>query len=179
MRSLNLIRTEESKQCGKCKEIKGFFAFSKHRQHADGLSTHCKECVNAVKRSSDYRKKANASTKIWRNRPENVGKTKIWSKKFRESDHGKKYYHANYLKRNYDLSVDQYTAMFNEQNGCCAICSRHQVEFSKRLNVDHNHETGKVRELLCSFCNTSLGNFNEDQNLMLKAIQYLNKHKEK
>jgi hypothetical protein len=47
--------------------------------------------------------------------------------------------------------------MFEDQKGCCGICKRHQSEFKKRLGVDHNHSTGKIRKLLCDRCNLGLG----------------------
>lgn len=40
-----------------------------------------------------------------------------------------------------------------KQNRCCAICAKHEEQFSRRLSVDHNHKTGKVRALLCFYCN--------------------------
>ena len=53
------------------------------------------------------------------------------------------------LKHKYGLTLQDYNQMFDRQKGCCDICRRHQSEFSKALAVDHNHETGKVRGLLC------------------------------
>ena len=65
-----------------------------------------------------------------------------------------KAYTANYqLVRYYGISVADYRAMFEKQDGKCAICKRHQSELSKKLSVDHDHKTGKVRGLLCSHCN--------------------------
>ena len=55
------------------------------------------------------------------------------------------------------LTDAQYDKLYNEQKGCCAICNMHQSEFTKRLAVDHDHETGMVRGLLCFKCNTGLG----------------------
>lgn len=54
---------------------------------------------------------------------------------------------------------------------CCQICGGTQ-----RLSIDHNHTTGKVRGLLCSPCNTAIGNFKENPDTMLKAITYLKEH---
>lgn len=76
----------------------------------------------------------------------------------------------------YGISLEDYNKMFADQAGCCAICKKHQNEFTKKLAVDHCHETGKVRALLCAFCNTSLGNMNDDIELLKSAIDYLEKH---
>ena len=57
----------------------------------------------------------------------------------------------------YGLSMGDYDAMFSKQQGCCAICGKHQSDLGKRLHVDHNHETKAIRGLLCTGCNTVLG----------------------
>ena len=89
------------------------------------------------------------------------------------------------LKRNYDITPEQYDAMHAEQNGCCPICSRALIrqtdetrEFKGHLavdvaRVDHCHETGRVRALLCSGCNVGLGMFREQPEFLLRAARYL------
>lgn len=63
--------------------------------------------------------------------------------------------------------------MFVEQQGCCAICGRHQSEFKARLSVDHNHATKKIRKLLCSQCNCLLGCVKDNSEILREAIKYL------
>ena len=77
------------------------------------------------------------------------------------------------LQRNFGLTVDEYNAMFEKQNGCCAICGKHQDTFKKRLAVDHNHSTGQIRGLCCSDCNLGLGKFKDSKELLLNALTYL------
>jgi hypothetical protein len=77
------------------------------------------------------------------------------------------------LKRLYNITQEQYNELFNKQNGCCAICKKHQSILKEKLNVDHNHLTGKIRGLLCTKCNRSLGNFNDDANILDNASNYL------
>lgn len=68
-----------------------------------------------------------------------------------------------------------YTTMLSKQNNKCAICG--DVESSgRRLAIDHDHETGKVRALLCSKCNRGLGFFRDSAYLLKKASEYLNEH---
>ena len=69
-----------------------------------------------------------------------------------------------------------YSEKFAEQNGCCAICGRHEAEFKFRLNIDHCHKTGKLRGLICTNCNSGIGNLQDDAELLLKAYDYLRKH---
>lgn len=65
----------------------------------------------------------------------------------------------NSLPRLYNITVDTWNSMFISQTGCCAICGIHQDKLSKKLCVDHNHTTGKVRALLCNSCNKNVGVF--------------------
>ena len=59
---------------------------------------------------------------------------------------------------------------FEIQQGCCAICGKHQSEFKRVLDVDHDHKTGIVRGLLCEICNKHLGIF---ESFKYKAQKYL------
>ena len=80
------------------------------------------------------------------------------------------------LMRLYGITTDKYNKMFSDQNGCCAICETHICSTGRSLAVDHDHETGKVRGLLCSNCNTALGKFKDNKLILQKAIDYLNHH---
>ena len=71
------------------------------------------------------------------------------------------------------LTVQEYDAMLKAQNGLCAICQKHQNEFRIHFAVDHDHKTGEVRKLLCFPCNSGLGKFNDDLELLKKAVVYL------
>jgi len=77
------------------------------------------------------------------------------------------------LEKTYGITLEQYSQMFEEQKGCCAICNRHQSEFKRALHVDHDHSTGEVRGLLCGNCNTAIGLLDESLQLFDKAQQYL------
>lgn len=96
----------------------------------------------------------------------------------------KEYYEKNkdrhkdkMLMRNYGISLDEYKKMLSEQNGKCYICEKHHSSQKKSLSVDHCHETGTVRKLLCSNCNTSLGLLKEDMNRIKKLINYIEENK--
>jgi hypothetical protein len=80
------------------------------------------------------------------------------------------------LRNNYGITLEQWNEIFDRQNGCCAICGKHNSQLKKSLHVDHCHETNKVRGLLCSKCNRAIGNFNDDINLLQKAINYLHEN---
>lgn len=59
----------------------------------------------------------------------------------------------DYLMRKYGITEDQYLDKLKKQKDSCALCKKHQSNFSYRLHVDHNHKSGKVRGLLCYYCN--------------------------
>lgn len=74
-------------------------------------------------------------------------------------------------KKHYGLSHEDYLKLVVEQEGVCKICGNPPVR--AHLDVDHGHETGKVRGLLCNSCNGGLGLFRDSQDLLRKAINYL------
>ena len=80
-------------------------------------------------------------------------------------------------KRKYGISLEDYNEMFYEQHGSCGICGKHQEELRGRLCVDHSHETGEVRGLLCQECNSALGMLGDSIESIQKAMEYLNESK--
>lgn len=89
-------------------------------------------------------------------------------------------YRNHALKRNFGIDLADYQRMFVEQGGVCAVCSRPETEKrqgkTKWLAVDHNHETGEVRGLLCTRCNKAIGEMRDDPNLLRNAATYLEQH---
>lgn len=89
--------------------------------------------------------------------------------------------YASNLKANFGITLEEYEGMLEKQNGCCAICGRSEpdeAERTKRLCVDHDHDTGKIRALLCHKCNKALGLLQESPALLQKAAEYLLTHQE-
>jgi hypothetical protein len=82
-----------------------------------------------------------------------------------------------------DFDLRKLQAMAAEQDHKCAICGNPETELRngmvRHLAVDHDHATGKIRQLLCQRCNKGIGAFNDDTDLMALAIAYLVKHREK
>jgi len=86
----------------------------------------------------------------------------------------KEYVTEYLLKRDYGISQAQFDEMLESQNGKCAICKADPpTGHKKRLNVDHCHQTGAVRGLLCDACNRGIGLFKDDPERLNKAISYL------
>jgi hypothetical protein len=95
----------------------------------------------------------------------------------------------SHLKQTYNLTNENYEAMLLIQNSLCAICKQPETHkgrkskrfpehavLVKRLSVDHNHSSGKIRGLLCHNCNVLLGNANDSIKILQDAISYLKKH---
>lgn len=99
-----------------------------------------------------------------------------WEKKTEEEK--KEYYKKYDLKKHFNISLEQYKQMEEEQNHCCFICKIHKDNFPKKLSVDHDHTTGKIRGLLCNNCNTMLGYAKDNVYILQNAISYLELTKE-
>ena len=91
----------------------------------------------------------------------------------------KQNYRNNWYKSRYGISLDERDAMLEAQKGLCAICQQppsgnghHSV-----LHLDHCHETGAVRSLLCGPCNTAIGSMKDDADRLRKAAEYIDTHK--
>ena len=99
---------------------------------------------------------------------------KLKARKTVNNKEARRKYH---LKAKYGITPEQYNALLTAQDGVCAICK--QPEFSirrgsyKSLDVDHNHDTGQVRGLLCSACNASLGLLKEDLKRVKSLLTYI------
>ena len=86
------------------------------------------------------------------------------------------------LRKRYGLTVDEYKKLYEQQNGLCAICKQPETRQVRGnvclLAVDHDHNNGKVRGLLCHICNTSLGGFRDNVDYLQAAIGYLNQSRD-
>ena len=82
------------------------------------------------------------------------------------------------LEKAYGISLDQKLEMFKKQNGKCEIC---QIEFKNfaSAHVDHCHNTGNVRGLLCTKCNPGIGFFQDSLSKIKSALAYLEKYSSK
>ena len=79
------------------------------------------------------------------------------------------------LLQAYGITNVEYEEMLERQSFCCAGCGLHENELGKKLHVDHNHETGTVRGLLCGNCNRALGLVKENLKTLVELQKYLEK----
>lgn len=137
-----------------------------------------KECYicKELKEAKDYYPSSSYASGY---RPECIGCTKIKAKAYPKTKDQMK---NTRLKCAFGISLEEYKQMHDSQNGVCAICGKEETAqnrpgITSLLAVDHDHSTGKIRDLLCQECNKGLGHFKEDENSLLKAVEYLRKHK--
>lgn len=191
---------EATKRCSRCKNEKQLTSFHRETGRKDGLSYWCKTCQS--ERQKVYRdanpEKRKAAMRSWYecNREYALQQKREWYQENREAvleakknldpvvaRARRRAYREKYPDRvkesdrrqgiqRYGITVDEYDRWFAKQEGACAICRR-PCASGRRLSVDHCHETGTVRGLLCGKCNTAIGLLEDNTDLMRAAIDYL------
>lgn len=133
----------------------------------------CTKC-NEVKSTDDfYWDKTN---KRFMSYCKQCGKAGVKKHRTDNPDKHRQYHRTHKYKTQFDLTVGEYEELLAQQDGKCAICQT--APGKKMLAVDHDHNTGRVRALLCTACNTGLGLFKDDPVLLARAISYLDFHLE-
>jgi len=151
------------KTCSICKGAKPINEFVQDKRKGRGVGSHCKKCHNM--RSSVWYKnnkeQAMASTKGWKkSHPINTKLSQL----------------KQNLKRMYGLTIEEYDAILMSQGGLCLICHTDTPGGRGRFHVDHDHDTGKIRGLLCHGCNIAIGHMREDPRILRSAADYLEYH---
>jgi hypothetical protein len=121
----------------------------------------CKACAQAYQ--NKYRKERYAQDPAYRS------KVKEKSSAYQRQNPKSK---LKSVLKAYGLTLSGYENLLQLQGGVCKVCSRSPDE-NKRLEIDHDHATGRVRGLLCGLCNKGLGLFQDSPEILSKALQYL------
>lgn len=178
------------KICSTCRESKSLEEFSRDKSRKDGLDPRCKKCYqkknkiqyakNMAKESPEAKDRRLSLKREWRN-----------NNLERVYESNRQYYIDNKpkvlnktLKYVYQITLEQYNQMLEEQDYVCAICKQPNAT-GKALSVDHDHSCcpgvrscGEcVRALLCFRCNTGLGHFRDDEKHLEEALNYIRKYK--
>jgi hypothetical protein len=170
------------KKCSKCGEVKGLEEFDRKKRGKLGRRSRCKQCRKEdrianreaiSKRNKEYREKHRERLNAYRRRW--GAENREWIRNYDEAHRDEK--KERQLLRNYGITLEQYKEMLIAQGGICAFCGKTPEENGQNLTVDHCHETGKVRWLLCYLCNLAIGNFQENVEAMRKAADMLEKFK--
>lgn len=151
--------------CSKCKTVKLDTEFSTRNRVGSKvyLSSQCRPCM-AKAAHSWYHSKGGAEW-MAHHRAANRERMAAISRQSR-------------LKTAFGLTETDYAAKLAEQSGCCGLCGRSALLSSKRFAVDHDHETGTIRALLCSSCNTGLGLLQDEPALLREAADYIERYRE-
>ena len=135
--------TKPCSQCGQEKELSGFY---KRKDRKSGYASACKTCHSKYERQVDKEAQSIRARKSW-------------------------------LKIKYNMTLEDYDRLSAAQEHRCAICGSVKDDAilggAGFFHVDHNHETGKVRGLLCLSCNTLLGKAMDSPTILRAAVQYL------
>lgn len=160
-------------RCKHCREEKPLDDFYTDRKAGDGRRPECKSC-NLARRKERYdrnpRPYIDRVLKWQRDNPERV---RANMDRFRASGKKKVSDRKSHLKRNYGITLEEFEAMLASQGGGCAICGRSDAD-----NVDHDHETGRVRGILCFPCNVAIGLLQDDDERARSAASYISRDDE-
>lgn len=150
---------EDLKLCSCCKKEKSLDDYRKNRHREDGLDVRCRDCAKASDKKSREKNR------------------------HRRNSHKREHYRQNSSRwrknkiRSYGISVEDYNRMLHEQSGCCAACGNPETRVRSgqliALAIDHCHESGRVRGLLCGACNTSLGLLRDDPERIRRLADYI------
>ena len=157
------------KICGRCKLEKDLSEFYKSKRTKDRVRCYCKICEKNINQTEHYkelnkiRSKKYYTTKGYKDRTSRYNKLEYVKIRTKECN----------LIKNYGITLEQYNELLLQQNHKCAICGKDEIQLKRKLAVDHDHKTGKIRGLLCNNCNIGLGNLQENINILKKCISYL------
>lgn len=189
---------KNTKKCNTCGEVKFVSGFPKGKGGRYGVRGDCKVChsmknkIKCPKRKEERRK---YMKEYYENNKDKWERTKEKNEKrnrrrreryasdpdYREKrlkevkefrKRNPKYKRSNELKYKYGITYECFKRMRKDQNYKCKICTR-KLENESQSYVDHCHETGNVRGILCNKCNFGIGHFDDDINQLKEAIKYL------
>jgi len=202
LKALRVAETEDTKLCPLCENILPLEAFTKEARNRKGKSARCRECAQTayIEKMSISPETANRIKQQVKARGKEAEDTKACSVCFRllpldafskakgkrkgrcpECKRCRKEYKAQTREHNrwvalhrlYGVTKEQFEMMLKSQQGSCKICGTDSPGQHGVFVVDHCHKTGKVRGLLCSRCNTSIGQMDHDPGKLQLAIKYL------
>jgi hypothetical protein len=161
-----------SKRCKHCGEQKPIEEYYRDRAAADGRRPECKSCSSARRKAwyATHREDEIARVKQWQQ--QNSEWLNAYRREHNATPQRKRAMRDRYYRRTFGLSADQVDEMIESQGGGCAICGRRPKRLAS-LHVDHCHEEGTVRGILCLGCNQGLGQFQHDPKLLRRAAAYM------
>jgi hypothetical protein len=152
----DLFRGNSAGACGLCLNKHGMFwcygcgtvGFKTGKNANVDMVRRCEECPGERQRLAEQA--SAAAFKKW------APQDKAWARR---------------LYQQYGITHEDYSQMLESQNGACKICKKRPQK--RRLFIDHNHKTGRIRGLLCGSCNFGIGHLRDDPEILKSALDYL------
>jgi len=157
------------KRCRRCGETKPLDQFYRDKAGKQGRRPECKACSSAQRKAWYRENREKVITRVIAWQRENRERYNARQRAYKRANADKD--RAGHLRRTFGLTPEEYASLLARQGGRCAICRSEPGKIN--LHVDHDHETGEVRGLLCFRCNGGAGQFKEDVELLARAIDYL------
>lgn len=130
----------------------------------------CRSCKYTAKRAYEQRQPQKAAAARNRHRKANLDHHRAVVRDYFRRNPDRR---RDYNLRRYDITSQEYDRLLSAQGGACACCGATQNRDGKRLFVDHDHETGAIRGLLCRKCNAGIGALGDDIAGVERALAYL------
>jgi hypothetical protein len=176
----------ETKKCTTCKTEYPLTDYRKDASRHNGIHPTCNSCNKEIQKrwySNNKEKAKKTAISNYHNKKDIINA----KKKQDRIDNPEKYKYNRQKDYNpitskvaswknagiKNMTYDRYLTMLLNQNNCCAICNIHEDFCKRKLDVDHNHNTGEARGLLCTLCNTGIGKLKDSIDMLDKALIYL------
>lgn len=143
--------------------------FIKDHRRKDGRGSWCYECLYA----SPSLQKAPRTVLVCIVCSDEIDSGRM-DKRYCSDKCGRKLRNRKYGLKKYNMTIEQYESLLDSQNRSCAICGKKEETKNKlSMPLDHCHETGKVRGLLCHPCNLGIGSLRHNPELLRRAANYV------
>lgn len=160
------------KKCKKCGTEKPLSQFTKAPDRPDGVRNACRNCTAAYQAEwgRANRESVIARRRAWRaaNRDKANASSLAWWTNNKERAESAR------VQRVYGLAPEDFAGMVRAQEGRCAVCGESP---ERSLHIDHDHDTGAVRGLLCNSCNLALGFLKDSPAVVERMLAYIRQHK--
>lgn len=154
-----------------------------HPERAHKARGLCSACYQAFKLTPAFKPSARGRTPITCGHPDrrHAGRGMCegcWTRSYRDRDRdGDRVKRKDYqLRATYGITLEQFNALFEAQGSACALCKK-GVEAERDRHVDHCHETGNIRGVLCFTCNKALGALGDTPESIRAALEYVERGK--
>lgn len=165
-----------SKCCRLCGDSKPLDEFHRASGTRDGHRGECKSCFRELAKARYDSARAVERTEKWRKA--NPERYADYRREYQSRPERKRAMRDLYYRRTFGISADEFDELLEEQGGGCAICGK-PPDRAGGMHLDHDHETGVIRGILCQPCNHAVGLFQDNPDLLEKAARYLRSAEER